>query len=260
MHAGQLLEHGRPRRAARPAPGVGARQSSMEPLRVTRSVVVGVAVALAQGALAQDTVANATNATDAVAEAEALAGCQSRQNEPYVYFGTLPFWTAAGVYWTVKTCRTQRQVATDLHRMLMWVPCIEVLKCLATVAYRWTCPWYTSVEKMVAAGWVIVTIIKEPTILVCLLLVAKGWTITRPRLSSREICVSSLLVALFYGSVILQISIEGYGAYVPMLVLYALMLAAIMAAVVSNLRVLKAQLLALRLYNIDATTTPAFTK
>ena len=96
--------------------------------------------------------------------------------------------------------------------------------------------------------------------LVCLLLVAKGWGITRTRLSVGELGVSSIVVVLLYSSIVVQFAVAHWSSVVPMLVTWAVMLVNVVASVVANLRVLKAQLLALRSFNVDATTTPAFTK
>ena len=64
-----------------------------------------------------------------------------------------------------------------------------------------------ALEKIVGAAWVIVSILKEPVMLVCLLLVAKGWCITRASLTSSEVAVSSTIVTCLYAAVIVQLAI-----------------------------------------------------
>jgi len=121
---------------------------------------------------------NATNVTTAVVEegeitAALIAACQLWQPAAYVYTSVLPFWLAMFAYWVALVWRYHVADALDLHRMLTWIPAIE---------------------KIFGATWVIVTILKEPVMLVCLLLVAKGWCITRQRLNSQEVAHSACLV------------------------------------------------------------------
>ena len=67
-----------------------------------------------------------------------------------------------------------------------------------SIFYYWSCPWEAMAAKVLAAMWVVLTILKDPIILVCLLMVSKGWCITRTTLSSNEIAVSSCIVTLLY--------------------------------------------------------------
>ena len=148
----------------------------------------------------------------------------------------------------------------DLHKLLVWVPAIQVAHALLSALHFLFCPWGSTVEKIVGAGWVVVAILKEPVMLVCLLMVAKGWCITRANLTFREVVHSSMIVTLLYACVIIQLSGRGFAAVVPALIMFVAMLVNVVSSIITNLRVLKAQLLALRSFNIDATTTPAYTK
>ena len=65
---------------------------------------------------------------------------------------------------------------------------------------------------------------------------------------------------LLYSSIVVQFASTHWAAVIPMLVMWSAMLVNVIASILANLRVLKAQLLALRTFNVDATTTPAFTK
>ena len=125
---------------------------------------------------------------------------------PAVYLSFLPVWAALGAYWAWAVLVRHRESAFELHRLLLWVPAVEVAHAFLSVFYYWLCPWSSTLEKVVAAAWVVVAILKEPVMLVCLLMVAKGWCITRPHLSSRETVVSTVIVALLYASVIVQMS------------------------------------------------------
>lgn len=60
--------------------------------------------------------------------------------------------------------------------------------------------------------------------------------------------------------VIYELSNRGVAAVVPAVIMFLVMLYAVVMAILTNLRVLKAQLLVLRAFRIDATTTPAYAK
>ena len=68
------------------------------------------------------------------------------------------------------------------------------------------------------------------------------------------------ILALLYASVSVQMSLQSSLATVPMVIMYLAMLIEIAWSIFNNLRILKAQLLALRALGVDPTTTPALTK
>ena len=186
--------------------------------------------------------------------------CAAWALAPIVHLASVPVWIAMGAYWWWSVYVRHSLVALDLQRLLLWVPFVEVIHGMLSILYFWACPWYTTGHKVLAAMWVVVAILKEPIMLVCLLMVAKGWCITRLLLSSREIAVSALIITCLYAAVIVQMSVRSMWALTPVLVMYSAMLLNVMLSILTNLRILKAQLLALRYLNIDATTTPAYTK
>ena len=96
--------------------------------------------------------------------------------------------------------------------------------------------------------------------LLCLLLVAKGWCITRDFLHRREVCIAGSILALLYASVSVQMSLPSPLATAPMVVMYIAMLVEVSWSILNNLRILKAQTLALRALGVDPLTTPAITK
>ena len=186
--------------------------------------------------------------------------CAAWALAPIVHLASVPVWIAMGAYWWWSVYVRHSLVALDLQRLLLWVPFVEVIHGMLSILYFWACPWYTTGHKVLAAMWVVVAILKEPIMLVCLLMVAKGWCITRLLLSSREIAVSALIITCLYAAVIVQMSVRSMWALTPVLIMYSAMLLNVMLSILTNLRILKAQLLALRYLNIDATTTPAYTK
>ena len=209
------------------------------------------------------TVANTSGVTVTAADdvdAALLAACRLWQPAAFVYMFTLPVWIVMFAYWFLAVWHCHSTHALDLHRMLTWIPGIEMLHTMLSIIHFLACPWRRPIEKIFGAAWVIVSILKEPVMLVCLLLVAKGWCITRQRLSTNEVAHSAMLVTALYASVIVQMSVTRLVSLVPVLVATLMMLLYVVSSVVTNLRVLKAQLLVLRSFNVDATTTPAYLK
>ena len=65
--------------------------------------------------------------------------------------------------------------------------------------------WQSILSLVYSTFWSIVTILKEPVMLLCLLLVAKGWCITRHFLRRREVTIAGAILALLYASVSVQV-------------------------------------------------------
>merc|ERR1719152_475443 len=143
---------------------------------------------------------------------------------------------------------------------MCWVPIMELVHGLLSLFNYMSCPWDSVLSLVYATFWSIVTILKEPVMLLCLLLVAKGWCITRHYLHRREVCIAGTILALLYASVSVQMSLQSPLATVPMVIMYVAMLVEISWSIFNNLRILKAQLLALRALGVDPLTTPALTK
>lgn len=119
--------------------------------------------------------------------------CELYSEVPYVYAIATPIWLLFFAEWSYSVFLRHADVAKDLHRLLLWVPLIAVLHCAASAFHYGFCPWLSLFEQLLGSVWIILTILKEPVMLVCLLLVAKGWGITRPRLEVGELAVSSLV-------------------------------------------------------------------
>ena len=202
---------------------------------------------------------NASSANAAHNEA-LLAACLELQPAAHVYLLLLPLWIVSMILWSSAVWGWGRAYTLELHRTLTWIPTIEIVHGgLSTLHYLF-CPWRATTEKIIGAAWVVVAILKEPIMLVCLLLVSKGWCITRPRLENTELMHTALVSSALYASVIIQMSLPRTLGIAALLAATFLMLSYSIASILTNLRVLKAQLLALRALNIDATTTPVYVK
>jgi hypothetical protein len=187
-------------------------------------------------------------------------GCTIYRNVPYVYLVVVPVWWFLTTLWAWNTYRRNLASARDLHRLLCWVPTLQFINGVLSLFYFSSCPWKYTIDLIYAMLWAVVTILKEPVILLCLLLVAKGWCITRNNLNRREVCMAGSTVALLYAAISIQLSMSSLISLVPMVIMYLVMLIDIAVSIYSNLRVLKAQLLVLRSFGIDPSTTPVHRK
>lgn len=179
---------------------------------------------------------------------------------PMCFIILSPCWFFLSIVWGCNTYLQNATSAKDLHRLLCWVPVIELVHGVLSLLNYVSCPWTTTLSLIYATFWAVVTILKEPVLLLCLLLVAKGWCITRHTLQRREVCVAGVLLALLYASVSVQLSLQTIYSLVPMTMMYIAMIVDIALSIMANLRILKAQLLALRSLGVDPCTTPAYTK
>ena len=100
-------------------------------------------------------------------ELQLLEYCEQWRDAPIVYGLTTPIWLVMTAYWAWATYLTHAEVAYDLHRLLFWVPLVEVTHGVLSIFYFWSCPWASLGAKVVAAMWVVLSILKDPIILVC---------------------------------------------------------------------------------------------
>ena len=189
-----------------------------------------------------------------------LEWCENNEQVPFVYMATTPIWCCLLIEWAYNTYVANSASALELHRMLLALPAVGVLHSALSIPHYKMCPWDLVVEQLVYTAWFVVTILKEPVILVCLLMVAKGWCITRSALPQREIATASAIIMALYVSIVVRLSVRSLWGAVPLLFMWTCMLYLLLSSILTNLRVLKAQLIALRSFNVDATTTPAYTK
>jgi len=139
---------------------------------------------------------------------EPTIDCSKYRTVPLVYAFTVPLWAAMWASWVWQTYHVGAMYAKDLHRLMTWVPIMETVHGMLSLINYLSCPWTSILSLVSATFWSIVTILKEPVILLCLLLVAKGWCITRLVLSRREVCVAGSILALLYASVSVQMSLQ----------------------------------------------------
>jgi hypothetical protein len=198
--------------------------------------------------------------TPAAPSWEGGGGCAIYRFVPLVYLAVIPIWGVLTVLWAWNTYRRNLTSARDLHRLLCWVPTLHFINGVISLFYFSSCPWEGTAGIISALLWAVVTILKEPVILLCLLLVAKGWCITRDILHRRELCIAGSTVALLYAATSLQLFMSSLVSFVPLAVMCLVMLVDIVVSIFANLRVLKAQLIVLRSFGINPCTTPVHRK
>lgn len=134
----------------------------------------------------------------------------ARDCSPYADVQTvfIPFflaWVFALAFWVYNTFFRNRDVANSLHKGLTWLPAVECVYTFLCIFYYAACPWESFGSQLVAAALLMVVILKEPLNLLCLLLVSKGWCITRDSLSYSENRVIVVTVLLLYASVVFEL-------------------------------------------------------
>lgn len=186
--------------------------------------------------------------------------CSIFRNVPFIYAGTSPIWLLITLLWFYNTGWLNEASARDIHRLLGWVPAVQFVHALLSLFNYSACPWKSPLALVAATFWAVLAILKEPLLLLCLLLLAKGWCITRNALTRREVGIAACTVALLYAAVSIQLSVASVVALVPMVIMYLVMLVNIWLSINDNLRILKAQMFAIQSFGIDPRTTPVYTK
>ena len=185
---------------------------------------------------------------------------QADKCAPIVHVQTvfIPFflaWAAALGLWLYNTHARNAPSANQLHRLLTWLPLVECVYTFLCIFYFGACPWTSFGAQLVTAALLMVVILKEPLNLLCLLLVSKGWHITRDALHHGENRVVIVSVILLYAAVVFQLFGTEIYWLLPILSAYVIIFANIIASIHTNLRILKAQLLAMSTLNIDPLST-----
>lgn len=100
--------------------------------------------------------------------------CAVLDHVPVIFLGFVPAWMAAMALWTWNNLRNWRHVR-DLHRRLSLVPALGLAQAGLSVLFYAHCPWHmTPLVFFLGLCWVLVTIAKEPLVILCFVLVSKG--------------------------------------------------------------------------------------
>ena len=129
---------------------------------------------------------NASRAGDAVNVTMSEPGdegfdCAVLDHVPVIFLGFVPAWMAATALWAWNNVRNWRHVRT-LHHRLSLVPALGLAQAGLSVLFYAHCPWdMTPLIFFLGLCWVLVTIAKEPLVILCFVLVSKGCAM-QPRL------------------------------------------------------------------------------
>ena len=106
--------------------------------------------------------------------------CAVLDHVPVIFLGFVPAWMAATALWAVNNVRNWRHVRT-LHHRLSLVPALGLAQAGLSVLFYAHCPWdMTPLIFFLGLCWVLVTIAKEPLVILCFVLVSKGCAICKP--------------------------------------------------------------------------------
>lgn len=131
--------------------------------------------------------------------------CALYENINFVYMGFAPCWVVLLAMWLYGAFYKYPAEANGLHRVLTALPVIESVYTVLSIVYYSSCPWQDVGSRIGAAVLLMVVILKEPLTMICLLLVAKGWCITRDAVSNHENRVLVASGAFLYVCVIVQL-------------------------------------------------------
>ena len=112
--------------------------------------------------------------------------CDKYSYAPFVYLVMTPVWWALFAIWAWKTYTRWTAQYRPIHSLLCAVPAVQFLHSLLSLIAFSSCPWSKTRSVVIAVFWALVTGLKGPLMLQALLLVAKGWCITRDELPRRE--------------------------------------------------------------------------
>ena len=199
------------------------------------------------------------NATMADPEGEVF-DCAVLEHVPWIYLGFVPVWLAAALLWAINNKRHSAHTR-ELHWRLMLLPLIGLVQALLSVAFYALCPWGTT-WLMVALTlcWVLTSIVKEPVVILCFVLVSKGWGITRDELDRCDTYRIGACISAMFVSMAVQMAVQTHFAVLATVALYLILCLEVSTSIKTNLFVLKAQLCALRQFNVDPRSTPAYHK
>ncbi|KAL3932297.1 MAG: hypothetical protein SGPRY_000760 [Prymnesium sp.] len=156
--------------------------------------------------------------------------CTNYRLVPIVYSVTTPIWGALALLWIVNTYLNLGN-ARELHRLLFWVPVVQFAHSFLSFLY------FLSVSEHEMAAWIVRNLkLREPVLLLCLLLVAKGWCITRQSLERNEALATGVTLGLLYATVAAQLVMQSSMTTLPMAMAYLAVLYNVLYSISANLR------------------------
>lgn len=180
---------------------------------------------------------------------------------PRMYLGLMVTWMFLLFAQGAHALTWHANKITNLHRIMMAVPVFKVVHC-ATGMFKWN----TMSVRGFFPFWVQVMHVSAMTLnqaatFGTLLLVARGWLVTRRSLPNSEKQTTVTCITLL---VVLNFAYRYYSlsnfSFFALAILYMTILALILSSVARNIRELKMQVMILRQADIDPTSTPAHVK
>ena len=91
--------------------------------------------------------------------------CDRYRHAPLVYMITSPAWWVLAALWTYNTHHLNAESARDIHRLLTWVPVVQGVHSLLSLLNYSSCPWDGTLATIGSTFWAVLTILKEPLML-----------------------------------------------------------------------------------------------
>eukprot|EP00741_Cyanophora_paradoxa_P005933 tig00000949_g5751.t1 len=180
---------------------------------------------------------------------------------PALYGAVVGVWILYALLWIFSWYRFRRRHNVVLQRAMTVVPAMKTVLGAVTVTFFRSCIGSGSGEcELPLFGlYVTVWVLYECSQFTVLLLISKGWCVTRANLAMEEHRHIKIIVLLLGLSLLAYYVLNQLFAF-GLIVVYFILLGSIFSNLSVNLRALKAQLLLIRQHQIDPLTTPAYGK
>lgn len=180
---------------------------------------------------------------------------------PRMFLVLMLIWLFLGTAQGGHACAWHSRHITTLHRIMFTVPAVKALYCGISM-FKWVYmsqhgyfpDWVTLLQ-------ILASTLNQAATFGTLLLVARGWLITRRHLPPGELqsTVTSVVLLVVLSFTYRYYTLSNF-SFFALAILYMTILALILSSVARNIRELKMQIMILRQADIDPTSTPAHTK
>ena len=177
---------------------------------------------------------------------------------PTLYTVFICVWSLLCLLWLINWIQF-RVTKILLHRIITIQPFLKVIVLLYNIIYWRSLSQYGQINYWVNVMYYVLSMSWEALLFMSLLLISKGWSITRQDISNQEL--NAMLVSIFSlaFSYLLYKLIGGYYLF-ALVVIYIVLLKYMLSNIAYNLNSLKSQLLLIRQQRIDASSTVVFYK
>eukprot|EP00602_Paraphysomonas_sp_CaronLab_P000814 CAMPEP_0185029002 /NCGR_PEP_ID=MMETSP1103-20130426/15091_1 /TAXON_ID=36769 /ORGANISM="Paraphysomonas bandaiensis, Strain Caron Lab Isolate" /LENGTH=504 /DNA_ID=CAMNT_0027563601 /DNA_START=64 /DNA_END=1578 /DNA_ORIENTATION=+ len=165
---------------------------------------------------------------------------------PGIYGAVLGAWIIITTYWHVAAFILYKDSSVVICKAISTIPVVKVLVLILGVSFWATCEKWKMCSFWLGVSLINTHLVFETGMMVCFLLIAKGWSITRDNFSANEWRGIIMSMSAFYmcNSIILVLEssvLDQRGFWIANTLLYGLMYLYIILNVQSQLRLLTSQ-------------------